>query len=541
MDMEADYIVVGAGSAGCAVAARLAEQPGMRVVLLEAGGRATNPWLHIPIGYAKTMYHPKLSWNLKTAGEPELKGRQIDWPRGRVMGGSSAINGLIYIRGQAADYDHWRQLGCIGWSFADVLPHFRAAEDNERGADELHGQGGPLGVSNMRDHNPISAAFIAAAKELGFPENPDFNGHEQEGAGWYQVTARNGLRCSAATAYLKPCPANLQIITDAPARRLLLEDGRCAGVVYAQGGVEKTLRARREVVLSGGAIHSPQLLMLSGIGDGAHLQDMGIETRHHLPGIGRNLQDHFQARMVFRANAKVTFNDVANSFWGKIRTGLEFALNRSGPLTFSAGTAGLFARVMPQSATPDVQFHFVPFSAAGPGKGLHDFPGFTMSMCQLRPESRGSITLASPDPTAQAHIQANYLSEKFDRDCIVAGLHLTRRLAATTALSRWIDSEFLPGSQMQGDEAMLDFARSTGITIYHPSGTCRMGEDAQSVVDSRLRLRGVAGLRVADASVMPTVVSGNTNAACIMIGEKCAAMIRADHLAEPAPRRNIAA
>ncbi len=540
MDMEADYVVVGAGSAGCAVAGRLAEIPGTRVVLLEAGGRATNPWLHVPIGYAKTMYHPTLSWNLKTAGEPELKGRQIDWPRGRVMGGSSAINGLIYIRGQAADYDHWRQLGCIGWSFADVLPHFRAAEDNERGADDLHGKGGPLGVSDMRDRNPISAAFIQAAKELGFPENPDFNGHDQEGAGWYQVTARNGLRCSSATAYLKPQPANLEIVTDAPARRLIIEEGRCVGVVYSQRGTEKTVRARREVVLSGGAIHSPQLLMLSGIGDGEHLQEMGIETRHHLPSVGRNLQDHFQARMVFRANAKVTFNDVAHSFWGKIRTGLEFALKRSGPLTFSAGTAGLFARVMPQSETPDVQFHFVPFSAAGPGK-LHDFPAFTMSMCQLRPESRGTITLASPDPTAQAHIQANYLSAQYDRDCIVAGLHLTRRLAATSALSRWIESEFVPGSQAQGDAAMLEFARATGITIYHPSGTCRMGEDDASVVDSRLRLRGVAGLRVADASVMPTVVSGNTNAACIMIGEKCAAMIRADHLADTSPRSSIAA
>ena len=519
--IEADYVVVGAGSAGCAVAARLAEIPGASVVLLEAGGRARNPWLHIPIGYAKTMYHPTLSWNLKTAAEPELKGRQVNWPRGRVLGGSSAINGLIYIRGQAADFDHWRQLGCTGWSFADVLPFFRAAEDNERGADALHGQGGPLSVSNMRDRNPISAAFIEAGQELGFAFNDDFNGPEQEGVGWFQVTARNGLRCSAATAYLKPPRANLKVLPDAPARRLIIENGRCAGVEYADGQV---VRARREVVLSSGAIHSPQLLMLSGIGDGEHLQSMGIETRHHLPGVGRNLQDHFQARMVFRANQPVTFNDVAGSLWGQLRTGLEFALRRTGPLTFSAGTAGLFARVMPQSATPDVQFHFIPFSADGPGQGLHKFSGFTISMCQLRPESRGAITLASPDPAAQAHIQANYLAAQFDRDCMVAGLHLTRKLAATSALSRWIEDEYLPGPAAQGDAGMLEHARTYGSTIFHPSGTCRMGD----VVDNRLRLNGIDGLRIADASIMPTVVSGNTNAACIMIGEKCAAMMRED-------------
>lgn len=518
---EADYVVVGAGSSGCAVAARLAEIPGATVVLLEAGGRARNPWLHIPIGYAKTMYHPTLSWNLKTAGEPELNGRQVNWPRGRVLGGSSAINGLIYIRGQAADYDHWRQLGCTGWSFEDVLPYFRAAEDNERGEDALHGQGGPLAVSDMRDRNPISAAFIEAGQQLGFAYNDDFNGPEQEGVGWFQVTARNGLRCSSATAYLKPARPNLTVLPNAPARRLIIKGGRCVGVEYADGQV---VRARREVVLSGGAIHSPQLLMLSGIGDGANLQAMGIETRHHLPGVGRNLQDHFQARMVFRANAPVTFNDVANSLWGKLRTGMEFALKRTGPLTFSAGTAGLFARVMPQSATPDVQFHFIPFSADGPGKGLHKFSGFTMSVCQLRPESRGTITLASPDPTAQAHIQANYLTAKFDRDCMVAGLHLTRKLAATPALARWIAAEHLPGLAAQGDAGMLEHARAQGTTIFHPSGTCRMGD----VVDERLRLRGIEGLRVADASIMPTVVSGNTNAACIMIGEKCAAMMRED-------------
>ncbi|MCS6891915.1 MAG: GMC family oxidoreductase N-terminal domain-containing protein [Rhodovarius sp.] len=523
---ESDYIVIGAGSAGSAVAKRLTEIPGATVTLIEAGPPDRNPWLHVPIGYARTMFHPVLSWNYRTAPEPELDGRAIPWPRGRVLGGSSAINGLLYVRGQAEDYDHWRQLGCIGWSYADVLPFFRRAEDNERGACAHHGAGGPLAVSDLRDRNPIAAAFIAAALELGFPENPDFNGPTQEGAGWFQVTARRGWRCSAYTAYLRPRPPNLRLLTEALALRLTFTGRRCSGVLVRQGGREFALSARREVVLCGGAVNSPQLLMLSGIGDATELAALGIPVLHHAPEVGRNLQDHLQARVVFRATRPVTVNDMMASLPRKLAAGLHFALRRRGPLTFSAGQAGLFARVLPGSATPDVQYHFIPFSSDRPGEPLHPFSGFTISVCQLRPESRGRIALKSPKPEDPPLIEARYLSAETDRRCMVAGLRLIRRLAATRALSRWIAAEYAPGPQAEGDEALLAFCRATAGTIYHPAGSCRMGEDPGAVVDSRLRVRGVEGLRVADASIMPTVVSGNTNAACIMIGEKCAAMMR---------------
>jgi len=525
---NADYIVVGAGSAGCAVAARLSEDPTIRVVLLEAGARDTSPWLHVPIGYAKTMYHPTLSWNLVTEPEPELDGRRIAWPRGRTLGGSSAINGLLYLRGQPADYDHWRQLGCAGWSFEDVLPYFRRAEDQERGASDLHGAGGPLAVSDLRDRNPLALGFIDAAAELGFPRNDDFNGATQEGAGFFQVTARKGWRCSSATAYLKPARArpNLVVVTEAHATGLLMQGRRAAGVAFTQGSVARTLRATREVVLCGGAIASPHLLLLSGIGPAEELRAAGVPVVHDLPAVGRNLQDHFQARLAFRVKGG-SLNTRLQSRFGKLLMGAEFALRRTGPLTVSAGTAGLFARVLPGSETPDVQFHFLPFSTAKTMLELHPFPGMTISACQLRPESRGTIRLASADPMAKALIQANYLATETDRRCMVEGIKLGRRLAAAPALARWVEHEIVPGAERASDDEVLAFIRATGTTIYHPSGTCRMGGDPGSVVDPALRVRGIEGLRVADASVMPTVVSGNTNAPCIMIGEKCADLVKA--------------
>lgn len=527
---SADYVVVGAGSAGCAVAARLSEDPSVQVVLLEAGARDWNPWLHVPIGYAVTMFHPTLSWNLETEPEPELGGRRIPWPRGRVLGGSSAINGLLYVRGQQADYDHWRQLGCTGWSFEDVLPYFKRAEDQERGADALHGVGGPLAVSDLRDRNPLALAFIEAAVELGFPRNPDFNGPTQEGAGFYQVTARGGWRCSAAKAYLRPAAKrpNLAVITGAHSTGLLMEGRRAAGVKVRRNGANLTVRARREVILCAGAIASPHLLLLSGIGPAAHLQEMGIPVVHDLPQVGRNLQDHFQARLAYRVNRPVSLNTRRHSLLGQFLMGAEFVLRRTGPLTVSAGTAGLFARVMPGSETPDVQYHFLPFSADKGMQTLHPFPGMTISACQLRPESRGTITLASPNPHAKALIRANYLSTEIDRRCMIEGVKLARRLARTRAMSAWVEAEVIPGDAAATNEDILAFIRQTGGTIYHPSGTCRMGGDAESVVDPALRVRGIEGLRVADASIMPTVVSGNTNAACIMIGEKCADLVRTD-------------
>lgn len=525
---EADYVVVGAGSAGCAVAARLSEEPGTRVVLLEAGGAARNPWLHVPIGYAKTMYHPTLSWNLTTEPEPELHDRRIGWPRGRVLGGSSAINGLLYVRGQHADFDHWRQLGCSGWSAAEVLPAFRRAEDQQRGADAWHGTGGPLAVSDLPIRSPLTEAFIAAGQQIGLPRNDDFNGETQGGVGPFQVTARGGWRCSAATAYLTPARRrpNLTVITGAAAERVLLEGRQATGIAFRHGGAVRSIRARREVVLCGGAIASPRLLLLSGIGPAAELQVLGIAPVHDLPQVGRNLQDHFQARMVFRAARRGTLNDALGSRLGRLLAGAQFALRRAGPLTVSAGVAGLFARVLPGSETPDTQFHFIPFSADRPGGGLHPFPGFTISTCQLRPESRGDITLTGADPALPARIRANYMSSETDRRCMVEGLKLVRRVAAAPALRPWIESEFLPGPGCEGYDALLEHARRAGTTIFHPAGSCRMGGDPEAVVAPDLRVQGIGGLRVADASIMPTVVSGNTNAACIMIGERAAEFIR---------------
>ncbi|MCB4823861.1 GMC family oxidoreductase [Roseicella aerolata] len=527
--LSADYVVVGAGSAGCAVAARLSEDPSVRVVLLEAGSRDRSPWLHVPIGYAKTMYHPTLSWNLMTEPEPELEGRRIAWPRGRTLGGSSAINGLLYVRGQKEDYDHWRQLGCTGWSFEDVLPYFRRSEDQERGASELHGKGGPLAVSDLRDRNPLALAFIEAAAELGFPRNDDFNGAEQEGAGFYQVTARNGWRCSSAKAYLRPARnrPNLIVVTDAHSNGLVMEGRRAAGVTFTRHGAKLTIRAEREVILSAGAIASPHLLLLSGIGPAEHLQAVGVPVVHDLKQVGRNLQDHFQARLAFRVKGPGSLNTRVGSLLGRALMGAEFALRRTGPLTVSAGTAGLFARVLPGSATPDVQYHFLPFSTSKTMLELHDFPGMTISACQLRPESRGTITLKSPDPVEKALIHANYLATETDRRCMVEGIKLGRRLARTRAFAGIIEEEVVPGAAAASDEEILGFIRRTGMTIYHPSGTCRMGGDPESVVDPELRVRGIEGLRVADASIMPTVVSGNTNAPSIMIGEKCADLVKA--------------
>ena len=526
---ETDVVVVGSGSAGSALAGRLSEDPGIRVTVLEAGSRDANPWLHVPIGYAKTMYHPTLSWNYATQSEAELSGRSIPWPRGRVLGGSSAINGLIYIRGQAEDYDHWRQLGCTGWGYEDCLPYFRRAQNQERGANAFHGADGPLSTTDLRDKGELSQAFIDAAAELGFPRNEDFNGASQEGAGWYQVTVRNGFRCSAATAYLKPHlkRPNLRVITDAQVQRLVMESGRVTGVVYRVGADERTLKVTREVVLSAGAINSPQVMMLSGLGPAEHLQEVGIAVQRDIPQVGRNLQDHLQARLMYRANAPVTLNEKVGSWLGMAKMGVQFALTRGGPLSFAAGTSGLFARVLPQSATPDVQFHFIPWSADTVKEGLHKFPGFTVSVCQLRPESRGEIRLASADPMAKPHIHARYLTSETDRQCMVEGVKLAHRLAATTALGRYIEAPYAPPpGAAQDDAALLEYVRRNSGTIYHPTSTCRMGEDAGAVVDTQLRVNGVGGLRVADASIMPTVVSGNTNAGCIMIGERCAEFMR---------------
>lgn len=525
----ADYIVVGAGSAGAVIAARLTEDPKVSVVLLEAGGRDRNPWLHIPLGYGKTMTDARVNWMYKTEPEPNCAGREIFWPRGKVLGGTSAINGLVYIRGQVEDFDHWRQLGNEGWSFEDVLPHFKRAEGNVRGGDDLHGGDGPLGVSDLEPH-PLCEAFIAGAQEAGIPRNPDFNGRIQEGVGYFQLTTRRGFRSSTSVAYLRKARSrpNLRIVTGAHATRVLLDGKRAVGIGYRQDGRDREVRCGGEVVLSGGAINSPQLLLLSGIGPAAHIKSHGIAVAHDLPGVGENLQDHYQARCIFRCAKPVTLNDVMRSPWRKMLTGLDYVTRRRGMLTIGAGAVGMFARTRPGLATPDVEYHIIMFSADRPGGGLHPFSGFTVSVCQLRPDSRGTITLKSADPLSAPAIRPNYLAEEADWKMLVEGMKLTRRIAKTQALAPWIEAEHVPGKDVQTDDELLDYVRRAGTTIFHPAGTCKMGPDPMAVVDARLRVHGLRGLRVADASIMPTVVSGNTNAACVMIGEKAAAMLRED-------------
>ncbi len=525
-----DYVVVGGGSAGAVLAARLSEDGRYSVLLLEAGPRDWNPWIHLPIGYGKTMFHPTLNWGFYTEPEPHMAGRRIYWPRGRVLGGCSAINGHIYIRGQSEDYDGWAARGNPGWAWADVLPYFVKAEANVRGASGLHGADGPLSVSDVGTRHELIEAIIAGAESLGVPRTEDFNGPLQEGVGYYQLTTRRGLRCSSAVAYLKPARrrANLRVETGARACRILLSGQQARGVEYRQGGCLRTVHAAREVVLAAGAIHSPQLLELSGIGDQVRLAAQGIPVVQHLPGVGENLQDHLQLRLLYKVSRPITTNDDLRTLHGKARIGLQWLFRRSGPLAVGINQGGLFTRVLPESARPDIQFHFGTISAEMAGAQPHPWSGCTFSVCQLRPESRGSIHLNSADPEVAPRIQANYLEAEIDRRTAVAGLRFARQLAASKPLGAYLQEEYRPGAATADDEALLQFAREHGATIFHPVGTCAMGQGSGAVVDHRLRVHGLAGLRVADASVMPTLVSGNTNAPAIMIGEKAADLILQD-------------
>ena len=529
-----DFIVVGAGSAGCVLANRLTASGRHRVLLLEAGGHDRHIWIHIPLGYGKLFSDRKVNWLYTSEPEPELDNRQIIQPRGKVLGGSSSINGLLYIRGQPADFDHWRQLGNSGWSFEDVLPHFRRAEDQARGEDALHGVGGPLAVSDVCEPHPLCEAFIAAAQQAGFPRNDDFNGPTQEGAGYFQLTARHGRRCSTAVGYLRQAHRrpNLAIVSNALASRILFSGRRAIGVEYRCGDATRIAHANAEVIVAGGAFNSPQLLQLSGLGPAALLKSCGINVVADMPGVGAELQDHLQVRMQYRCTEPITVNDVIHSWRHRAGAGLRYALFRKGLLAIGAGYAGGFFRTNALAATPDVQVHFIIFSADTAGAALHSFPGFIASVCQLRPESRGFVRIKSADPEKPPAIQPRYLSSRTDRDTVVAGLKLLRRIMNQPAMRRYIAEERAPDPRGTSDAELLAFARANGTTVFHPTSTCRMGADATAVVDERLRVHGIERLRVVDGSIMPTVVSGNTNAAIVMIGEKGADMILQDAVAE---------
>jgi choline dehydrogenase len=528
--LEFDYVIVGAGSAGCVLAHRLSADGKNSVLLLEAGPRDTNLWIHVPLGYGRLFKEKTVNWMYQTEPEPELDGRRVFQPRGKVLGGSSSINGLLYVRGQHEDYDRWRQHGNQGWGFDDVLPYFKKAEDQQRGADDFHGVGGPLPVCDLGHPDPLSAAFIAAAAETGLPVNRDFNGASQEGAGFFQTTTRHGRRASTAVAYLRPARRrnNLRVETSALARRIVFDGRRAVAVEYGQAGRQKTARARREILVSGGAFNSPQLLQLSGVGPAELLRRHGIEVVMDAAGVGHDLQDHMQVRVIMRCSKPITLNDVVNSPTRKFLTGLQYAALRKGPLTIAAGTSGAFFKTNPRLATPDIQVHFLPFSTDRMGEKLHSFSGFTASVCQLRPESRGSLRIKSAEAEAAPEIRINYLSTEADRTANVEGLKMLRKILAAPALKPYVVEEIDPGAKVASDEELLQFCRARGSTIYHPTSTCRMGNDPLAVVDQRLCVRGLGGLRVVDASVMPDLVSGNTNAVVIMIAEKASDVILQD-------------
>jgi choline dehydrogenase len=538
-DPEFDFVVIGAGSAGCVLANRLSSDGRFRVGLLEAGPRDTNPWIHLPIGYGKTMWDTNVNWAFHTQPDPNMGNRRIYWPRGRVLGGSSSINGLIAIRGQHEDYDHWRDLGNVGWGWSDVLPYFIKLENNQsHSGDPLHGTDGPVAVSSIPDRHELIEAVIAAAEKLGVARTDDFNGASQEGVGYFQLTTRNGLRMSSAKAYLAPARgrSNLTVLTNAHATRILWRDGKAVGVRYRRQGRAHDVNARCGVVLSAGALQSPQLLMLSGVGPAKHLQKHGIPVVVDRSGVGANLQDHLQLRLIYRCTKPITTNDQLNSLFGRVRIGAEWLLHRSGPLAIGINQGGLFTRVLAESTTPDIQFHIATLSADKAGARPHPFSGFTLSVCQLRPTSRGHVELASHDPLAAPLMFSNYLSTENDRRCAVAAISFARKLGQTEPLASYVERELQPGAGAKTDNDLLEFARQNGATIFHPSGTCRMGGDADAVVDARLRVRGVRGLWVADCSIMPTLVSGNTNLPVMMIAEKASDMIMADAMAEQPAR-----
>jgi len=537
-----DYIIVGAGSAGCALAYRLSREASRKVLLIEAGGKDSSPLIHIPLGFAFLMKNPKVNWCYETEPEPNMHHRRISWPRGKVLGGTSCINGMVYIRGQREDYDHWSELGNTGWSYDEVLPYFKRSEHKAEGANDYHGYGGPLWVEEVADEQKLDLAdiYIQAAIQSELPFNPDFNGASQEGAGYYQTNIRKGKRQSTARTFLRECQArpNLTILTGALCQQVLIEDGVATGVEYsiAEKGMGKGKKdarierayASKEVILCGGVINSPQLLELSGVGDQAHLEALGIPVKHHLPGVGENLQDHLTINVQQGLQGVLTFYEESRPL-AMIKNVVKYFMKGRGLLAHPAAQVGVFFRTNAKESRPDAQIHFAPAASEPDAKGnLKPTPGTTATVCHLRPESRGSVHIRSADPAVAPAIKANYLDTENDRKAIINAFKRVRDIFLAPALNKYRGTEFRPGPLAKTDEQILDYVRSEAESVYHPVGTCKMGVDKMAVVDERLRVHGIQRLRVADASIMPTITSGNTNAPAVMIGEKCADMLLQD-------------